>query len=42
MNRNEQHDDLIDLGTASTETFGAPGLIGDEQGQRPTPGLSND
>lgn len=42
MNSNEQHDDLIDLGTASAETFGTPVGIQDELGNQSPAGLSND
>lgn len=42
MERNEQHDDLIDLGAASVETLGGAGIKNDEQGQLVGAGLSND
>lgn len=42
MNRNEQHDDLIDLGTASVETLGNDGTGNDEALGKRQPGLSND
>lgn len=41
MNRNEQHDDLIDLGTASVETLGGLGGGDDQFGNAPA-GLSDD
>lgn len=42
MDHNQQHDDLIDLGTASIAIQGFfPGQK-DEQGGQPTPGLAID
>ena len=42
MAHKEQHDDLIDLGTASVETLGAPIGVGDEQNGQAAAGLSHD
>ncbi len=40
--KHEQHDETIDLGTASVETFGTPSGIQDELGNVAPAGLSND
>lgn len=37
-----ERDDLIDLGTASVETQGAPGAGVDDIGKRPLAGLTDD
>ncbi|HEV2595254.1 MAG TPA: benenodin family lasso peptide [Sphingomicrobium sp.] len=43
MNVELEHDDLIDLGTASVETRGSPVGMDDSQGGRnPFPGLSEE
>jgi hypothetical protein len=42
MDNNQLHDDLIDLGTASIETYGTPIGVDDEQGHLPAAGLSRD
>lgn len=38
----EKHDDLIELGDASTETQGPAIGVTDELGRQPDAGLSND